>query len=66
MGNTGGRTAGVDGMNAADVERSGIQEFLDQLRDALKAGTFRPLPVRERLIPNPAETGGCAVWAFRR
>ena len=27
-------------------------EFLDDLRVQLKAGTFRPLPVRQRLIPN--------------
>src|SRR4051812_19742582 len=57
VGNTGGRTAGVDGMNAADVERSGVQEFLDELRTAIKAGTFGPLPVRERLIPKPGRDG---------
>jgi RNA-directed DNA polymerase len=57
VGNTGGRTAGVDGMNAADVERFGVQEFLDELRTAVKAGTFRPLPVRERLIPKPGREG---------
>src|SRR4051812_29515514 len=57
VGNTGGRTAGVDGMNAADVERFGVQEFLDELRTAIKAGTFRPLPVRERLIPKPGREG---------
>src|SRR3954454_15368475 len=57
VGNTGGRTAGVDGINGADVERIGVQEFLDQLRDALKAETFRPLPVRERLIPKPGGEG---------
>jgi RNA-directed DNA polymerase len=57
VGNPGGRTAGVDGMNAADVERFGVQEFLDELRTAVKAGTFRPLPVRERLIPKPGREG---------
>ena len=32
-------------------DRIGVQEFLDDLRAQLKAGTFRPLPVRQRLIP---------------
>ena len=31
--------------------------FLDDLRAALKAGTFRPLPVRERKIPKPGRVG---------
>jgi RNA-directed DNA polymerase len=50
-GNTGARTAGVDGVRAADVEASGVTAHLDHIRSALKAGTFRPLPVRERMIP---------------
>jgi hypothetical protein len=52
-GNTGARTAGVDGLTVADVEqRVGVPGFLgDDLRAQLKAGTFRPLPVRERKIP---------------
>ena len=50
--NTGGRTAGVDGITAhlvraLDRER----EFLTELRTDLKDGSFRPLPVRERMIP---------------
>src|SRR5688572_31493871 len=53
-GNTGARTAGVDGLRVADVEeRIGAPGFLDDLRAQLKAGTFRPLPVRERKIPKP-------------
>ena len=43
-GNTGARTAGVDGLTVADVEeRIGVPGFLDDLRAQLKAGTFRPL-----------------------
>jgi RNA-directed DNA polymerase len=57
-GNKGARTAGVDGLNVADVEqRFGIPGFLDVLRVRLKAGTFRPLPVRERRIPKPGGSG---------
>jgi RNA-directed DNA polymerase len=56
-GNTGSRTAGVDGIKVADIERVGSGEFLDELRAQLKAGTFRPLPVRERTIPKPGGSG---------
>ena len=57
-GNTGANTPGVDGLTAAWVERSvGVPGFLDGLRIALKAGTFRPLPVRERMIPKPGGSG---------
>lgn len=50
-GNRGARTAGVDGQRAADVQGSGVTAHLNRIRSALKAGTFRPLPVRERMIP---------------
>ncbi len=57
-GNRGARTPGVDGLTAADVEeRIGVPGFLDDLRASLKAGTFRPLPVRERKIPKPGGSG---------
>ncbi len=57
-GNRGANTPGVDGMTVALVgERIGIPEFLDDLRAQLKAGTFRPLPVRERKIPKPGDSG---------
>jgi RNA-directed DNA polymerase len=53
-GNVGARSAGVDGETAHDVEAGrGVDAFLDDLRADLKAGTFRPLPVRERMIPKP-------------
>src|SRR3954451_22224945 len=57
-GNTGARTAGVDGLRVADVEEQiGVPGFLDDLRAQLKQGTFRPLPVRERKIPKPGGSG---------
>src|SRR2546421_9063639 len=57
-GNRGANTPGVDGMTVRLVEqRIGVQEFLDDLRAQLKAGTFRPLPVRQRLIPKPGGSG---------
>jgi RNA-directed DNA polymerase len=57
-GNTGARTAGVDGLTVAHVEQlSGVPGFLDDLRVQLKSGTFRPMPVRERKIPKPGGSG---------
>jgi RNA-directed DNA polymerase len=51
-GNKGARTAGVDGRTAYYVEAvRGVEGFLDELRSQLKERSFRPLPVRERMIP---------------
>lgn len=49
--NRGSRTAGVDAATRRHVEARGVEQFLRELRGELRAGTFRPLPVRERLIP---------------
>ena len=58
-GNTGAQTAGVDGMRATDLVDypGGLQGFLDDLRIALKDGSFRPVPVRQRRIPKPGGSG---------
>ena len=57
-GNRGANTPGVDGMTVKLVEeRTGVPEFLDDLRAQLKEGSFRPLPVRERMIPKPGGSG---------
>jgi RNA-directed DNA polymerase len=51
-GNKGARTAGVDGQTAYYVEAvRGVEVVLDELRSQLKDRSFRPLPVRERMIP---------------
>ncbi|MFG2586585.1 reverse transcriptase domain-containing protein [Streptomyces malaysiensis] len=51
-GNKGARAAGVDGRTARSVEAGqGAGDFLDGLRLQLKDRSFRPLPVRERMIP---------------
>jgi RNA-directed DNA polymerase len=51
-GNKGAKTAGVDGRTAGSIAVwTGVGEFLDGLRISLKDRSFRPLPVRERLIP---------------
>ncbi|WP_308407568.1 reverse transcriptase domain-containing protein [Streptomyces olivochromogenes] len=57
-GNRGANTPGVDGVTVAEVEeRIGVPGFLDDLRAAVKDGSFRPLPVRERKIPKPGGSG---------
>lgn len=50
--NRGSRSAGVDGQTARYVEQVlGVEKFLDGLRQELRSGSFRPLPVKERRIP---------------
>lgn len=51
-GNRGARTAGVDGMTVRRIEQEqGGDSFLAELRAELRARTYRPLRVRERMIP---------------
>jgi RNA-directed DNA polymerase len=53
-GNRGARTAGVDGQTAYYIRAErGEDQFLADLRVVLKARTFQPLAVRERMIPKP-------------
>jgi RNA-directed DNA polymerase len=50
--NRGSRSAGVDGDTAYYVEqRLGVAQLLTELREELRTGSYRPLPVRERMIP---------------
>jgi len=57
-GNQGANTPGVDGVTAAYVkEVTGVPGFPAGLRAALKDGSFRPLPVREKMIPKPGGSG---------
>ena len=51
-GNRGSRSAGIDGQTAYEIEvRHGVEPFLSELREELRAGTFRPLAVKERAVP---------------
>jgi RNA-directed DNA polymerase len=50
--NKGAKTAGVDGQSAYYVQAVvGAEKFLGRLRSSLRDRSFRPVPVRERLIP---------------
>ncbi len=45
--------AGVDRKTVADVEAYGVERMLDELQAQLRAGTYRPAPVRRQAIPKP-------------
>ena len=50
--NRGAKTPGVDKATAARVETwIGVEVFLGQIRDSLKSGGFRPVEVRQVMIP---------------
>jgi group II intron reverse transcriptase/maturase len=44
-------SAGVDTMTIAEIEQRGVASFLDEIRDELRAGTYRPMAVLRRYIP---------------
>jgi RNA-directed DNA polymerase len=54
-GNKGSRSAGVDGVTVHQIEAEdgGVSRFLGAIRGQLRAGEYRPSPVRERMIPKP-------------
>jgi RNA-directed DNA polymerase len=49
--------AGVDGVTIDDVFRSGVGDFLEGLAGQLRAGTYRPRPLRRVHIPKPGRPG---------
>lgn len=51
---------GVDGVSIASIEAGGVESvrvFLDGLAVALRAGTYRPSPLRRVNIPKPGKAG---------
>jgi RNA-directed DNA polymerase len=48
---------GVDGVTIDAVEASGVAAFLEHLAAQLRAGTYRPRPLRRVLIPKPGQPG---------
>jgi RNA-directed DNA polymerase len=51
QGNRGARTAGVDRVSPKSITGADVAAFLNDARDQLRARTFVPLPVAERMIP---------------
>jgi retron-type reverse transcriptase len=48
---------GIDGVTIEEIESSGVGEFLDELAEALCAGSYRPRPLRRVRIPKPGRRG---------
>ena len=48
-----GGAPGVDGVNFADIEAAGPEKWLASLREELRAGMYKPSPVRRVMIPKP-------------
>jgi RNA-directed DNA polymerase len=48
---------GVDGVTIDQVEATGVASFLRDLAAALRAGTYRPRPLRRVHIPKPGQPG---------
>ena len=46
-----GGSAGQDGVSITDVEKEGVDQFLREIEQDLKAGTYRPKPVLRVYIP---------------
>src|SRR5579864_994029 len=50
--NAGARTPGIDAATVGGIEtRIGVGAFLEDIRGLLKSGEFRPVPVRQVMIP---------------
>ena len=63
-GNKGARTPGVDRATVAWIaSRVGVEAFLHDVREQLRARTFTPAPVRQVRFPRRA--GSCGPWASR-
>ena len=46
-----GGAAGVDTETIRAIEQSGVERFLAEIQAALRAGRYRPSPVKRRYIP---------------
>jgi RNA-directed DNA polymerase len=48
---------GSDGVTFEAIEAAGVEPFLEQIRDELVQGTYRPTRYRRKAIPKPNGTG---------
>src|SRR5512134_3834859 len=45
--------AGIDGETLSMIEQGGVEEFLQDVQQRLRAGEYWPQPVRRQYIPKP-------------
>jgi RNA-directed DNA polymerase len=57
--------AGVDSVTLAGVGSYGVGRMLGELQGDLRAGRYRPAPVRRRLIPKPGGWRGLGIPTVR-
>jgi RNA-directed DNA polymerase len=57
--NRGSQTPGTDGVTRRKVEErlGGVTDYLEQIREEVRRGEYRPEPVRQRLIPKAGRPG---------
>ncbi len=46
---------GIDGVTFADIEKAGVEAFLEQIQIELVSGTYRPLRNRIKVIPKDSD-----------
>jgi RNA-directed DNA polymerase len=59
-----GGAAGIDAETIQAIEQRGAEEFLAEIAAALRAGRYRPLPVKRRYIRK--QMGSSGRWGYRR
>lgn len=57
--NRGSQTPGIDGVTRDKVEKrpGNAAGYLEEIREELRSGTYKPQPVRQRLIPKQGRPG---------
>jgi len=57
LANSGARTPGIDGISKSDLKTDAKQAaFIESLRNELKSGNYKPMPVRRTWIPKPGKS----------